>query len=93
MQQDWWEIGVNPAEWHRVMTAVFRSRLFGVQLSSVGVQGMEVAISGTAPNYAALLRYYWALLADPTISRIVSFDSEMVEKVLSFSLLARISEE
>ncbi|MCL0088611.1 hypothetical protein M1N87_02205 [Dehalococcoidia bacterium] len=91
-QQDWRVLGVNPAEWHQVTFAVFRSRLFGVQLSSIGVQGMEVALSGTAPDYGALLRYRKALLADPTISRIVSFDSEIVEAAVSFSLVARIEE-
>ncbi len=92
-QGDWRELGVNPAEWHQVTFAVFRSRLLGVQLSSVGVQGMGVALSGTAPDYVALLRYRKALLADPTISRIVSFDSEITEIGVSFSLVARIGEE
>ncbi|MCL0076425.1 hypothetical protein M1O12_00070 [Dehalococcoidia bacterium] len=91
-QQDWRELGVNPAEWHQVTFAVFRSRLFGVQLSSIEQQGMEVALSGTAPDYGALLRYRAALLADPTISRIVSFDSEIVEAAVSFSLVVRIEE-
>lgn len=92
-QGDWRELGVNPAEWHRVTFAVFRSRLLGVQLSSIGVQGMEVALSGTAPDYVALLRYRKALLADPTISRIASLNSELTEIGVSFSLVARIGEE
>lgn len=92
-QQDWRELGVNPAEWHRVVAAVFRSPLFGVELSSIVVQRMEVALSGTAPDILALLRYRQGLLADPTISRIVSFNSEVVEGTVSFSLVARISEE
>jgi Tfp pilus assembly protein PilN len=92
-QQDWRELGVNRAEWHRVTFAVFRSRLFGVELSSIGVQEMEVALSGTAPDYAALLRYRRALLTDPTIAEIISFDSEIVEGDLPFSLVVRIGEE
>jgi len=92
-QRAWDELGVNPVEWHELTAAVFRSRLFGVQLSSVEIQGMGVTISGTAPDYIALLRYRTALLADPAISRIVSFDSEIVEAAVSFSLVARIGEE
>jgi Tfp pilus assembly protein PilN len=92
-QRAWDELGVNPVEWHELTAAVFRSRLFSVQLSSVEMQGMRVTISGVAPNYVALLRYHGALLADPTISRIVSFDSEIVEATVSFSLVARIGEK
>ena len=92
-QQDWRKLGVNPAEWHQVTFAIFRSRLLGVQLSSIGVQGMEVSLSGTAPDYVALLRYRAALLADRTICRIVSLNSELTEIGVSFSLVARISEE
>jgi hypothetical protein len=92
-QQDWRELGVNRAEWHRLTFAVCRSRLFGVELSSIGVQEMEVALSGTVPDYAALLRYRRALLTDPTIAEIISFDSEIVEGELPFSLVVRIGEE
>lgn len=92
-QGDWRVLGVNPAEWHQVTFAVFRSRLFGVQLSSIDVQGMELALSGIAPDYRALLRYRAALLADPTIFRIVSMNSELTEIGVSFSLVAGISEE
>lgn len=91
-QGDWRRLGLNPLKWHKVVAAVFHSRLFGIQLSSVEVHGMELVVSGIAPDYGELLRFHAALLADPTISRIMSLSSELAEIGVSFSLEVELGE-
>ncbi|MBI2851825.1 MAG: hypothetical protein HYX84_01800 [Chloroflexi bacterium] len=90
LKEEWRELQAGQG-WPEVLSAVFGARTSGVDLNSVTKQGIsQVAISGNATSYSAVLEYRNQLLTSKEISRIVSLTSEKEGASFSFSVVAQI---
>lgn len=77
--------------WPRALATIFGARTRGVALTSIVRQGTDnIAITGNASSYSALLGYRNQLLSADEIGRIISLVSEKAEGSFSFAIVVQV---
>ncbi len=90
LQDDWKALTANRPDWPEILSAFFKSKPAGIDLTSLDEKGGVVKANGFAPDYSSLLQYRSVLLGSPAVSQIVSLDSSTDDGVIAFAVSVEI---